>query len=277
MSIENDSPNNNNNEENNQNTENEEDDDDYTYRIDERTGFPVETSVIMETKTITFDREGQPTASVTLLAPSGKASKIAALMVTVPHTFPNHPALLCKTASVSYMGGEDQCAKISASYDCYNFPLTESVDIGVHMQTLPKQAFRMVSSGGHVRMLGDGEEPCLQVRTQEINRSFYSLNVPAWVYQNQGCVNNGTIVTHTCTCPAETLLYKGATASRTIKRAGITLWQINTKYSYNPNGWNKYRNYATGEWNRLSIWNNRTKAWVIYNMYPLADLSGGFN
>ena len=267
MSTENEYPNNNTND-NNQNDENNNEDE------EQDTGFPA--TVIMETKSITFDREGQPTATVTLLAPSDKANQIAAAMVTAPHVYPEYPVLLCKTATVSRLGGKDQCSKISATYDCYNFPITESVDIGVHMQTLPKQAFRMVSSTGHVRMLGDGEEPCLQVRTQEINRSFYSANVPAWVYRNQGCVNNGVIVTHTCTCAAETLLYKGATASRTIKKAGLTLWQITTKYSYNPNGWNKYRNYATGEWNRLTIWNNKTKAWVLFNMYPLADLSDGF-
>lgn len=232
---------------------------------------------IIPTKQITYDREGQPTGSVSLYVTKDEAENIARSMVTAPHRWPGVPNLICKTASVQQIGCGD-FAQIDATYDCYNFPITETVDIGVQMQTLPSWFFCWADERGNIlRPVAQGEEPCRQIRTQEISRSFSNATIPTWVFQNQGCVNSGAMTTFSCSCAPETLLYKGATASRTIQKCATIMWSITCKYSYNPFGWNKYFNNVTGEFQYLYAYDRvHSKASVRYRMYPMANLTPGF-
>lgn len=70
------------------------------------------------------------------------------------------------------------------------------------------------------------------------------------------------------TFAAETLLFQPPNIQRTVNTAGVQKATITTKFSFKPQGWNKYWRAATQQWERIFVYNG-----AEYKNYPLGDFS----
>ena len=69
--------------------------------------------------------------------------------------------------------------------------------------------------------------------------------------------------------PAETLQFKAPRLSREITSDGYGAWQIEYRFTYRPNGWNKKFNKKTSAW--ATVYDDNGSA-VVY--YPKSDFGG---
>ena len=87
------------------------------------------------------------------------------------------------------------------------------------------------------------EAPGRQVRGCNIVRTWFDVEtVPAAIFDLIGAVNETAYVSVVLgkTFAAETLLYMPPTMQTTLRADGTFTRNITTKFTYNPDGWNKY-------------------------------------
>lgn len=222
----------------------------------------------------TIDRINPASASVQLWIPTKILEKVAVQAIGRPHPVFSflHVRSVSLSGAVGVGTGDAPMRHDHALCDVQYAPpeeeFSETVDNAAQMITLPKWRFRW-SNG---RMLADGEEPSRLVRTQKITRSYkYFPIMPAWCYTNVGKVNANYITLGGHTCPPETVLFEGATASRRVNPAGTWGWEVNGKWTFNPNGWNRWFNTIAGQWLEFMTWNAATSQWTVFKMYELAE------
>jgi len=149
--------------------------------------------------------------------------------------------------------------------------VSESLEPTVEFLTQDYRRFRWTDEDGD--LLLEGEAPGVQLRGLNLVRTLYRVEppLPAVLLTGVGGVNDTTYVSSLLglTFAAETLLFVPPVLSRSITTAGAGAWQIGLKFSFKPNGWNKYFRAATNTWERIfSI-----DSGAVHNNYPLVDYS----
>lgn len=119
---------------------------------------------------------------------------------------------------------------------------TQSVDYGVEILSIP------VKVGPGADPLAARKDVTTNVRLPTITYTLELPKVmkPKWsTYQSLcGKVNSTTVFG----APAETVLFDGPKANRTVALFGDKRWKVVMKFVYNPRGWNKSLNPDTLEW-----------------------------
>jgi len=96
--------------------------------------------------------------------------------------------------------------------------------------------------------------------------------LPSAIWTHVGCVNNAAVYSRTLnkTFAAETLLCGNPSLEREFTSAGVTAWTITFRFSYRPEGWNKFPrtdNAGAGGVNFEAI----TDGTNAIPIYPLAN------
>ena len=118
---------------------------------------------------------------------------------------------------------------------------SESLEPTIEHQKIPPTNFKWNSSTG--RKLNNDEAPIRAVRGVNLVRTVYQqTSIDASVLTNVGKVNSGSYTSATLglTFAAETLLFVPPQLQRTVKTDGTKAWTITLKFSYKPDGWNKF-------------------------------------
>lgn len=134
--------------------------------------------------------------------------------------------------------------------------LSESIEPSGEFYTLPngdgKGNYYFSWTGGAAgEFLSPDETPGVLIRSIDYTITKYRVaTVPTSAYSLVGNVNDAAIHPKTSgltgwTFAAETLLFHGPRPDRTIKSDGTFTWTVAYRFTYRPNGWNKFPR-ATG-------------------------------
>ncbi len=161
-------------------------------------------------------------------------------------------------------------ALVTVGYDIAEEDLiAESLEPTVEFRTLDYKRFRWDSGSG--KPLLEGEAPGYQLHGLNIVRTNYKVEeVPASALTLPGSVNHLEYESDLLglTFDAETLLFHPPTLSRTVTTAGVKAWDVGTKYTWKPEGWNKYWRPYSELYERIYL-----AGGAAYNSYPLKDFS----
>jgi hypothetical protein len=149
--------------------------------------------------------------------------------------------------------------------------ISESLEPAAEFMTQDYTKFRWGSAGGTA--LAPEEAPGKLVVGFDYVQTRYGLATLPAAILTPGIVNQA-IATATLlglSFPIETLLYMSSTPQRTFTTGGTEGWNMTSRFSYRPNGWNKF-------------WRPETQTWVKqylatefggaeYKNYPLGDFS----
>jgi len=120
--------------------------------------------------------------------------------------------------------------------------------------------------------LTEAEAPGRIVRGLNLVRTIYKLpSVPVSLLSLPGTCNDTSYVSSLLglTFPAETLLFSPPTLDRTIETDGSEGFNLSLKFSYKPEGWNKFWRAESESYEEIYD----TQSEAVYKNYPLADFS----
>jgi hypothetical protein len=168
----------------------------------------------------------------------------------------------------------------SIDYDFYNVAVTygaaeedliaESLEPTVEFQTLDYRRFRWDAGDGVP--LKEGEAPGRQLRGLNLVRTIFKVEtIPISILDLPGTCNDAEYVSAILglTFPLETLLFHPPQMSRTITTAGVKAWDLNLKFQYKPETWNKFWNPYSELYEEIFL----VGAVAPYKNYPLANFS----
>jgi hypothetical protein len=243
-----------------------------------------------------YDPEKGISAVATVLCPWDNREQVVSVILLNRLPYPRLPlaGALARTASVRPLESQNladgslhnpELAQITINYnqldatdstDPENIQIfSESLEPSAEFQTLDYRKFRWGSSSG--KPLTAEQAPGKLVIGMDYVQTRYNVDeIPAIVLQ-PGQVNNAAITAQLLglTFPVETLLYQNTQPSRTISTTGDNLWTMASRFSYRPNGWNKFWNEGkTGGagWDVIYAKDN-AGAWHEYKNFPPGDLS----
>ena len=127
--------------------------------------------------------------------------------------------------------------------------ISESLEPTAEFLTLDAKDLRWGSQGGDE--MGDGDGPGVLLRGFNwVYTQHMVMNVPAAILTLASCCNAASVYARLLglTFPAQTLLYQPPTLERKITVQQIEAWKITHRFSYKPNGWNKFWNPKTQSW-----------------------------
>ncbi len=172
--------------------------------------------------------------------------------------------------TVSGQSCEYDDALVTVNYGILRLDLiSESLEPSVEFRQLDYRNFRWASASGDP--LIEGEAPGKLVRSLALVRNYYNLtSLHSDLLTLPGKVNQAAYVSSLLglTFPIETLLFAPGPMSRTITTAGSSGWNLQLKFSYNPNTWNKFWRASYQSWDSIYI-----AGGAIYRNYPLGDFS----
>lgn len=116
------------------------------------------------------------------------------------------------------------------------------------------------------------EAPGKLLRGLNLVRTIYEVaTIPDEVYDLVGGCNDSDYVSAFLgrTFPAETLLYQPPNLSRAFKSNGTKGWTVTLKFSFKPQGWNKYWRVKTETWEEMYD----VEGIAPYKNYPPEDFS----
>jgi hypothetical protein len=116
---------------------------------------------------------------------------------------------------------------------------SESIEPSAEFITLDPANYRWGSSSGAQVKEGPGR---LAIGLDYVVTIFNQLSVPSWVLSLIGCVNNDAVVSASLglTFGSGTLLFNPPKISRSVAFGSSNRYQIVTRYSFRPDGWNKF-------------------------------------
>jgi hypothetical protein len=155
--------------------------------------------------------------------------------------------------------------------------IAESLEPTAEFITLDYRRFRWGAANGDPVL--EGEAPGKLLHGLNLVRTYYKIaNPPAAILTLPGSVNNGAYNSSLLglTFPVETLLFQPPQLSRKIDTEGAKKWDMTLKFTFKPEGWNKFWRAKTQQFERF--WIVSTDGYgvdvgVQYNMYPLKDFS----
>lgn len=147
---------------------------------------------------------------------------------------------------------------------------SESIEPHSEFITLDHKRFRWGSASGEP--LEENEAPGRIVRGFSLVRTLYAVpSISSTILSLPGCVNNAQYISAVLglTFPAETLMFGDPVISRTVVLGGSSSWDVTLRFSFKPDGWNKF-------------WRSQSQAYeqiydvqgsAVYKNYPLANFS----
>lgn len=150
--------------------------------------------------------------------------------------------------TVSYKTGLDQ----SDPGDDTKPQVQESIEPYAEFMTLPAQGFFW--SGTNGAALKDEEAPGKLFKGANWNITIKAVkDIPSATYSLCGKVNADQVHSNTLNVDfdAETLLYNPPVLTRVVQADGTLAWDIAYRFSFRPQGWNRFWRGATQEWERI--------------------------
>jgi hypothetical protein len=151
--------------------------------------------------------------------------------------------------------------------------ISESLEPAVEFLTTDHKQFRWASVDGEPLL--ESEAPAVQYKTMNLARTLYQLPaIPAAVLTCVGCSNSASYTSALLglTFGVETLLFQPPTTNRAIKTSGTDGWTLNTKFTFKPQGWNKFwrpgKDAGAGGWDEIV----HIKG-TVYKPYPPANFA----
>ncbi len=154
--------------------------------------------------------------------------------------------------------------------------VTESLEPAAEFATLGR-------SGLYFGTVGGGDQKGLEELGMESPSKIirmidwvYTIHwmpfIPAAVWTHIGTVNSAAIFSHTLgkLFPAETLLCSNPTLTRQFTSEGIGAWEITWRFTYRPEGWNKFPRTDNAGSGGMNFENLRD---VSGNAIPIYDLA----
>lgn len=243
---------------------------------------------VQNTRSETFTRNGLE-ASVTLQCDYADRHALAADIVGLRKPFPltsyTLPPLAVGAAirfgneraenSNGELVYQDALVTITYSNDEEEDLVSESLEPTAEFITLDFRRFRWGSVTGAPVL--EGEAPGKQFKGMNLVRTHFNIEppLPGVLLTAMGGVNDAIYTSSLLglAFDEETLLYQPPALSRTITTAGDRAFDITLKFSYKPEGWNKYYRAATGIWERMYLTPSLGAAGGVWNSYPLKDFS----
>lgn len=148
--------------------------------------------------------------------------------------------------------------------------ISESLEPNIEFITQDFERFRWGAADGDPLL--KGEAPGKQYRSMNLVRTLYNLSaMPAAVLTAIGEVNEDEYTSAILgfTFDPETLLYQPPQLSRVIRTNGSDGWTLTMKFSYKPQGWNKYWRAKTQDWDSIFLVDPPGE----YKNYPLGDFA----
>lgn len=128
----------------------------------------------------------------------------------------------------------------------------ESLEPYAEFLTLPAVGFKWGSTSGDA--LKDEEAPGKLFKGLNWVYSRPSVtNIPSAVLSLVGCVNSSTLRSKSLGLDfaAETLLYNPPLLRRAVTADGTGAWSLEYRFSYKPQGWNRFWRAKTQAWDRI--------------------------
>lgn len=148
--------------------------------------------------------------------------------------------------------------------------MSESFEPSAEFLTLDPKRFRWNAADGDALL--EGEAPGMLQLGTILVRTLYQVDVvPTKAVDSTGKVNDGNYTSKLLgvSFAPETLLYLPPSAERTLRSDGSGTWTLTMRFSYKPNGWNKYWRAATQTWQKIYIAGGGE-----YRSYPKGNFSG---
>jgi len=152
---------------------------------------------------------------------------------------------------------------------------SESLEPSAEFQTLDYRKFRWGSSTGQ-KLTQDQAPGRLIIGCDYIQTRYGLPSLPAAILQ-PGAVNDAPVTAALLgvTFDTETLLYQNSQPQRNISLTGSNFWTMASRFSYRPDGWNKFWNEGkTGGagWDQIYA-QDAGGAWAVYKNFPPRDFS----
>lgn len=162
--------------------------------------------------------------------------------------------------------------------------IAESLEPTAEFMTLDYRRFRWSGADGSASAeedasgsgtqgdpLQEGEAPGKLIRGLNLVRKHFKVtSVPATSLTLPGSVNHAAYTSSLLglTFKKETLLFSPPSLERTVKTTGVEAWNVTVKFTYKPDGWNKFWRAKTQRYERIHNLDG-----TPYNNYPLKDFS----
>ena len=221
-------------------------------------------------------------ASVRLMCDWADRAALISDLLDTPRPWPKATGLVpyAVRASASWIGVEayttsgQECTPEFAYVDVsYNTTIIDvaSETIEPNMEAIPLD-YRYFNWGSPTQKLVEGEAPPFIFRSLNLTRTRYRLSVISNdVIDLVGHVNNASYVSPLLglTFPAETLLYMPGSVNRSLSNFTTSGFTVTERFSYKPQGWNKYWRASTQSWETIYL----AGAGGAYTAYPPADFA----
>lgn len=149
--------------------------------------------------------------------------------------------------------------------------VSESLEPTCEFITLNPAGFLWADATGDP--LTEDEAPGRLVRGLNITRTVYNWEppLPGGLLTNVGKVNTAAYTSAMLglTFAAETLLFVPPVLDRTVMSDGEGAFNVNLKFSYKPEGWNKFWRAKTGSYEEIYS----AELADVYKNYPLGDFA----
>lgn len=148
--------------------------------------------------------------------------------------------------------------------------LSESIEPTVEFQKIDHRWFRWDAANGDE--LREEEAPGVLFRGMNLSRHLYDVYPPLStdLFDLVGSTNSTPYVSALLerTFDTDTLLYGAPVISRKVDSSNQTKYDIEKKFTYNPNGWNTFFRTKTATWSNIYLVTGG-----IYTPYPQNDFS----
>ncbi len=238
----------------------------------------------------TFESAFKGSASVILKCAWADRMALIEDIVGLRRAHPDYVGLRAKSASPKGFGtpfGDGQTmyyshALVTVSYETLSpnededgdeEVLDERLEPNAEFMLLPHQYFQWGEFPSNEDLKAE-EAPGLLVRSATLCRNWKRVvgPLPTELVDLIGCVNDSPYysVALNQTFPTETLLYVPPVLSRTIRRDAVDAWNIDMKFMFRKETWNKYFRAQTATWEYIRFKADES----IYRSYSVADISG---
>jgi hypothetical protein len=217
------------------------------------------------------------TASVQLQCAASLRFTIADDILGTPRSYPYFAAAKATGVGISFIPAEYTTSGQACEYDQALLNVTystqdadlvsEVLEPTSEFRTLDHRRFRWGSATG--ALLNESSAPGVLVRGLNLTRTYYKLaSVPSTLLTLPGSCNSSGYTSSLLglTFAAETLLFGTPNLTRSFKMSGTEGFNLTMKFSYNPNGWNKFYNEQAQAYQNIYL-----AGGGIYKPYPPAS------
>lgn len=148
-------------------------------------------------------------------------------------------------------------AQLTVTYGSLEYDLPEEEEVTyINESVEPAAEFLTLSTKGLYWGTGEdkkeliaSEAPAIIVRMVDWVYTLYRIKtIPNWIWTYPGCVNDGNIISRRLNriFAAGTLLCGNPALSKEVTSEGTRSWTITVRFTYRPEGWNKFPRVSEG-------------------------------